>query len=232
MANAPQIKFQPQPANVAGIPRIISVAATGVNLQSRTFWGAGAPSSQTLEPGPQTQNPMYFAANLNVGPATPLTAPDLYLDTTNNIIYFCTTSGTNATSKWTPLSASGGSLAVYQVVSDAYGVAGAPLPASDYLYCQDPATLVKKFVRKPTKLRNSIAGETINGVNFAYTYAIQPNGYWWRTAAFSGLTEVQQIIPFYLPNDYLYTMPDPNAPGGAGFGIIDTNIDGRAWAAL
>ncbi|HEY1663639.1 MAG TPA: hypothetical protein VGI03_14570 [Verrucomicrobiae bacterium] len=102
MPNAPQVKFQPQPANVGGVPRTISVAATAVNLQSRTFWGAGAPSATTLSPGPQIQNLMYLAANLAAN-STP-TAPDMYFDVTNFALYICITGGTNATSVWKQIS--------------------------------------------------------------------------------------------------------------------------------
>ena len=103
MANAPQVKFQPTPANVGGIPKIISVPASGLNLQSRTFWGAGAPSASTLQAGPQVTNAgsMYLAAVAGVS------APDMYFDVTNFALYLCTTSGTNATAVWKQISGSG-----------------------------------------------------------------------------------------------------------------------------
>lgn len=85
------------PANVGGIPKIISVPATGLNLQSRTFWGAGAPSANTLQAGPQVIHPMYLT-----GSAT--SAPDLYFDMTGFALWICTANGTNATSVWKQIS--------------------------------------------------------------------------------------------------------------------------------
>lgn len=105
MANAPKAKFQPQAANVGGKPQIISVAATAANLQSRTFWGTGAPGAATLPAGTQVKNPMYFTGCVGCNPAT---APDMYFDMTDFALWICITSGSNATSVWKQISGNGG----------------------------------------------------------------------------------------------------------------------------
>ena len=111
----------------------------------------------------------------------------------------------------TPGSGGGGSLTELTFVSD----------GGDYIVCNPGAV----HIQKPYKLRTSIASETINGVTYSYAYAAQAVGgvtmWYQRTVTYSGLTEVQQVLPFYLAGDKIYAV-----------GTQDVNADGRAWSEI
>lgn len=83
----------------------------------------------------------------------------------------------------------------------------------------------------PTKLQN-ITSEVIDSVTV--NYSSYNNSAQTRFADNGTTTETQVITPRYLFNDIFFVLPvnfffGPAGGGGAG-GMIDVNIDGRAWA--
>lgn len=98
-------------------------------------------------------------------------------------------------------------------------------------------------VAKPAKLRKSITTETINNINYTYSYTMpgysgSDNFLIKRTAAFSSTSEKQIVVPWFLDSDIIYvqtlgynlTLSDGLAsPTNYTTNLIDINADGRAW---
>lgn len=105
---------------------------------------------------------------------------------------------------------------------------------SDVLQCTDSfgGTV---YVAKSTKLRNSIASETIDGTLVSYAYT---GTYVRRTATGTGINETQIIVPRFLVGDILYAatiaaVDLTKTPGNTvSVTRIDVNIDARAWAQI
>jgi hypothetical protein len=157
------------------------------------FSGNGPPAAGTLS------NTVSYLA----GPV-----PSVYIDTNASAWYYCTTAGTNATSVWKPIS--GAALSQYTFVSD----------GGDYIVCMPAGGGANVNITKSYKLRTSIAKETINGTEYDYSYALV-NGVYQRTVSYSGLIEVQQVVPAWLVGDPIFAI-----------GTQDINADGRAWAEI
>lgn len=95
-----------------------------------------------------------------------------------------------------PASGGGATVGQYTFVSD----------GGTYWACTD-ASGNNVNLAKPYKLRTSIASETIAGVVYSYAYAVV-NGLYQCTTTYSGLTEVDQIVPPMLVGDLIYGMAD------------------------
>lgn len=94
------------------------------------------------------------------------------------------------------------------------------------------------YVAKSRKLRNSVTNETIEGVQFNYFYDAT---YVARTSQSvpTSATELQVVVPPFLPNDIIKGRVITSTPLVAIPGTLptivdatyeDTNNDGRAWA--
>jgi hypothetical protein len=103
------------------------------------------------------------------------------------------------------------------------------------------------FIAKPWKLRRSGTTTTIYGTAWTYTFAGSYNtsSPVIRTASASGIVIQEAISPPYLVNDVIYAIPFQSfnvtdydleltgaALGHTGATLIDSNMDGRAWAAV
>lgn len=100
--NNPLIIAQPVDGVAAGAPLSGSVMADAPFKMVRLFSGAGAPSASTLY---AKSNPGTI---LTLGTNGAYLVNDLYLDTTANAMYRCSTAGTNTTSVWAQISGGGG----------------------------------------------------------------------------------------------------------------------------
>lgn len=104
---------------------------------------------------------------------------------------------------------------------------------ADVMLCRRTSDGVDHYVIKPTKLRNSIGGESLDGVTILYSYDLT---YVARVASFSGTTEAQLIVPRYIINDIIWAIPVPEGNYTSSIGVtvvaewMDINVDGRAWA--
>lgn len=90
------------------------------------------------------------------------------------------------------------------------------------------------LIAKPTKLRFSIDTETIDGI--VGTYTAYDTTTQTRHASFGSpaVEEDQVIVPRYLVDDEIYVMPARTLivdDDGKDLGLIDINVDGRAWAS-
>ncbi|MGN6553247.1 MAG: hypothetical protein ACTHLW_05950 [Verrucomicrobiota bacterium] len=112
---------------------------------------------------------------------------------------------------------------------------------SDVMLCTRVSDSIDYYVAKPYKLRNSIASETIEAVNYTYAYDVS---YTERTQSGGGITEAQVVIPYFLPingtypGDEIRATPIPSTsmikiPGTPNTMVnvtwLDLNLDGRAW---
>lgn len=96
-------------------------------------------------------------------------------------------------------------------------------------------------VAKPSKLRNSISSQVIDGTTYTLTYtsAVQ------RTKSTTGYTEYQRIVERYLTGDEIWFVAVSNSDIGGMTSVsdtiststttpivyLDTNVDGREWSA-
>jgi hypothetical protein len=213
------------------------------------FGGTGTPTQITVDAINAATGAIFDfhvsqAGNYSAYPSNPVTAvggtgtgatfnltlqpADLYLDTTANSLYVCTTAGTNATSVWALISGKASGVTQYIIVAEF----GDYFSAHTFDGSNTGSALVK--IAKSMKLRNSITNETINGIAWTYTY----QSFHQRTASatISGtpVTEKQVVVPWFLTNDLLQvatTTGIVTLPSGAGVtSLIDLNVDGRAWA--
>lgn len=105
---------------------------------------------------------------------------------------------------------------------------------ADFINCHswdgttEGTTIVK--VAKPTKLRSSIATETIDGQ--AVAYSLYDNVNQTRVATAGTNTETQVIVPRYLVGDVIYAMSVKTFTTDTTVKAMDMNIDGRAWASV
>lgn len=106
----------------------------------------------------------------------------------------------------------------------------------DYLTCRtwdgtnEGATDV--YIAKPSKLRTSLAGEVIDGVNVTYAYDAN---FVIRAASAAGyFSEIHYVTPRYNINNLIYAITVTTAVLRAGVevGKLDLNVDARAWARL
>jgi len=111
----------------------------------------------------------------------------------------------------------------------------------DFIICSNSLSQTV-YVKKPWKLRASLAGQTIRGVvhGYSYTpprvaYSNSAVGYFTRTDTYGGVSETQVVIPDYLPGDvilattYVGGAPPPQsvvsvtvAAGGSGYAVGNT----------
>lgn len=92
------------------------------------------------------------------------------------------------------------------------------------------------LIAKPTKLQFSIDSETIDGTVVTYTLYDTTNQTRHASAGVAPNTteEDQVIVPRYLVDDLIYVASARTLVLDADnkdLGLIDVNIDGRAWAA-
>lgn len=93
------------------------------------------------------------------------------------------------------------------------------------------------FIAKPTDIRNTIASDVKNGITYTLTYVLgsadsNGNHYLARTVAGSdGSAETDDIVPPYLFNSEIYAIAIASQTlDGNACTMMDTNVDGRAWA--
>jgi hypothetical protein len=92
------------------------------------------------------------------------------------------------------------------------------------------------LIAKPTKLQFSIESETIDGVEVDYSaYDTEKQMRHASSGVDPNKTEEDQVIvPRYLMDDLIYVMPARTLVLDADekdLGLLDMNVDGRAWAA-
>lgn len=93
-------------------------------------------------------------------------------------------------------------------------------------------------VARPTKLRCSIASESIDGIQYFYSYDASnvSRSATWIPAGGTLTGEVQVIVPAYLTNDVIWAVPITAVSLAEDSETIvpvqwlDLNVDGRAWA--
>jgi len=232
--NLAPIKFQPQLANVAGVPQTIVAVGGAAAMTPRVFCGQGPPSVTTLLSNPVlVKNPMYVAA------VAGQTLADLYMDVTNWNIHACSGAGTNATSQWQQISG-GAALTLFQVYNDlGNGILGCwqSNGAGGWNNSGIPTG-----VARPFKIRPTIRTETLRGVAYNYTY-VQTGGpgspYWTRNVTGSdGSSYTEVVLPDYLVGDSILAAQLNTGLTWMSNGVaipvnyIDIGIDGRAWANI
>lgn len=146
--------------------------------QSIPLKGAGLPSSSTLSPGSYSSAP----------------TPSIYIDTTNNVWYYCVTSGSESTSAWLAI---GEKPVIYFAItslSNADYFTAVPLSIT-----YPSGTMTVSFgsavsVAKNNRQRTSVASELIDGVTISYSSYTNDNT---RTASDGTNTEFQVCFPRY-----------------------------------
>lgn len=177
-APVPVLTIQPVNGVVAGNPLSGSVVADQPFQLVRLFSGAGAPSATTLSAatasGPMTSNGKYLVN-------------DLYLDTTANAMWRCTTAGSNSTSVWAQVSGGASSAATMFIIRT--------LLNCDYVTGDSfDGSIIGAYIAKSPRLRPSVLSEVIDGVTIAYTlYTLDNN----RTASDGNNSEFQVVFPRY-----------------------------------
>jgi hypothetical protein len=186
---------------------------------SRVFSGTGAPASGTLTAGVQYQ-----------------ADTDLYLDLTTAmapVMYVCTTSGDATTSIWAKVSGGGGGASVQQFKLVATGT----IDGGDYWNCNtwDGTTLGGTIVKvaKQQKMRcvSYISGETIDGVPWTYSYAVNSYGEYVRTSASSSATTTDYCTPPALAGDIIYAVSFATASPTTLASVVWLEITPRDWAS-
>lgn len=111
----------------------------------------------------------------------------------------------------------------------------------DYIVCRswDGTTegTADIFVAKPPKLRNSVTEETLDGIDFEYTYTVTgADAFVARTSTNQDddTTETQKVVPRYILDDEIFAIPASTGIETVDVetvALIDLNVDARAWAA-
>ena len=171
--------------------------------------GSGSPTSSTLATS------AYYRVN------------HLYLDTTGNALWVCTTAGSNTSSVWAQLS---GGASMFRVKDDL----GSSLKCRSWNGTTDGSTDV--FIAKNPSIRSTVSSVTQNSVTYALTYALgsadtNGNHYLVRTVKIGTTTiETDDILPPYLFNDVIYAIGIPSITlDGNACTLMDTSA--RAWGA-
>ena len=205
------------------------------------FSGAGAPGAGTL-----AASASYLTGNY-------------YWDTTNSVLYRCTTSGSNSSSLWTPVGGGVGGMVQYFAITTLYLLDY--VTALPILISFPSGVLTITFgsptsIAKPNRMRPSVASELIDGLTITYSNHTDENT---RTASDGTNTEFQVVFPRYTTmhilgfDSYLTTPPTGTAAltflnslcvikamkmPGAGTGLVDAipsailyeEITTRVWA--
>jgi hypothetical protein len=192
-------------------------AASSVTADTVPFAGAGAPAAGTL-----SSSFSYVAG----------TTPSLYVDTTNNLLYRCSTAGTNSTSVWTQIGGGSSSTSIQQFKFKSDG--------GDYWVCRtwdgssEGGSDVK--VAKPYKLRcgtGKIGSEVIAGITYTYTYTADAGTYKRTVSGSDGSAEDDYLIPRMLADNLIYgiTFATTSPASLSAVVWLDINADGRAWGS-
>lgn len=153
---------------------VISTSGGSSSTTAQVFGGNGPPTQTTLSVAGMPNN---FVTGIN---------PSIYVDETNDAIYFCSTAGTATTSVWTQLSQGGiNSDALYTITAI----------SSNFVTCTVGSTSTLIAVYKPLELQGGLTGETIDGT--AITYSGYGNNFNQRVASDGTNTETQYITPRY-----------------------------------
>lgn len=93
------------------------------------------------------------------------------------------------------------------------------------------------FVAKPPKLRASVTEETLDGIDFEYSYVTTgTEKYVSRTSTnqSDNTAETQKIVPRFIPDDEIFAIAASTGietVDAESVSMLDLNVDARAWAA-